>query len=128
MPGDIQDIFLNPIRFLRGKPYNIKMQVSINEHVIPEITVILFTRGLLYVSLQCTKNRLTCENYIANCKIFQEHQLHSRRFQGYLEVADTLCNRFSSGNQLRRRMQFSAACDPGSSVLKAMIIKALVKQ
>ena len=85
MPGDIQDIFLNPIRFLRGKPYNIKMQVSINEHVIPEITVILFTRGLLYVRLQCTKNRLTCENYIANYKFFQEHQLNSKRFPGVVD-------------------------------------------
>jgi len=42
----------------------------------PEIIVILFTRG------QCTKNRLTCENYTANYKIFQEHQLNSRRFPG----------------------------------------------
>jgi len=54
MPGDIQDIFLNPIRFLRGKPYNIKMQVSINEHVIPEIIVIMFTRGLVGAKLQAT--------------------------------------------------------------------------
>jgi len=44
----------------------------------PEIIVILFTRGLPYV--QCTENRLTCKNYIANYKIFQEHQLNSRRF------------------------------------------------
>jgi len=42
--------------------------------------VILFTRGLPYV--QCTKNRLTRENYIAKYKIFQEHQLNSRRFPG----------------------------------------------
>ena len=34
--------------------------------------------GLPYV--HCTKNRLTCENYIANYKIFQEHQPNSRRF------------------------------------------------
>jgi len=45
----------------------------------PEIIVILFTRGLPCV--QCTKNRLTRENYTANYyKIFQEHQLYSRRF------------------------------------------------
>jgi len=35
-------------------------------------------RKLPYV--QCTKNRLTCKNYIAKCKIFQVHQLNSRRF------------------------------------------------
>jgi len=34
--------------------------------------------GLPYV--QCTKNCPTCENYIANYKIFQEHQLNSTRF------------------------------------------------
>ena len=43
--------------------------------------VILFIWGLLYV--QCTKNRLTCENYIASYKIFQRHQLNSRRFPVY---------------------------------------------
>ena len=57
----------------------------------PEITVILFTRGLPYV--QCTKNRLTCENNKANYKIFQEHQLNSRRFPVFPEVAGTLYNR-----------------------------------
>ena len=36
-----------------------------------EIMVILFTQGLPYV--HCTKNRLTCENYTANYKIFHEH-------------------------------------------------------
>ena len=53
--------------------------MSINEHVTltPEIIVILFTRRLPYV--QCTKNRLTCKNYIANHKIFRRHQLNSRR-------------------------------------------------
>ena len=30
--------------------------------------------------VQCTKNRVMCENYIADCKIFQEDQLNSRRF------------------------------------------------
>jgi len=35
--------------------------------IVPEIIVILFTRGLPYV--QCTKNRLTCENYTANYKL-----------------------------------------------------------
>ena len=44
----------------------------------PQIIVILFTRRLPYV--QCSKNRLTCENYIAVYKIFQEHQVNSRRF------------------------------------------------
>ena len=48
--------------------------------ILPEITVILFTRGLRYV--QCTKNRLTCENCTANYKIFPEHQQNSRRFPG----------------------------------------------
>jgi len=43
----------------------------------PQIIVILFTRRLPYV--QCSKNRLTCENYIAVYKIFQEHQVNSRR-------------------------------------------------
>ena len=46
----------------------------------PQILVILFTRRLPYV--QCSKNRLTCENYIAVYKIFQEHQVNSRRFPG----------------------------------------------
>ena len=36
--------------------------------------------GLPYV--QCTKNCPTCENYIANYKIFLEHKLNSRRFPG----------------------------------------------
>ena len=53
----------------------------------PEITVILFTRGLPYV--QCTNNCLTCENDTANYKILQEHQLNSRRVSG---VGDTLYN------------------------------------
>ena len=44
----------------------------------PQIIVILFTPRLPYV--QCSKNRLTCENYIAVYKIFQEHQVNSRRF------------------------------------------------
>jgi len=50
--------------------------MSVNEHVVltPEITVIPFAR------VQCTKNRLTHENYVANYKIFQERQLNSRRF------------------------------------------------
>jgi len=43
----------------------------------PEIRVILCSRELPYV--QCTKNRLTRKDYIANCKIFQEHQLNSKR-------------------------------------------------
>jgi len=51
----------------------------------PEIIVILFTGGLLYV--QCTKNRPTCKDYIASYKIFQEHQLNSARFP---EVVDSL--------------------------------------
>jgi len=54
----------------------------------PEIIVILFTWGLLYV--QCTKNRLTCKNYTAGYKTFQEHQLNSRRFQVFPGVVDTL--------------------------------------
>jgi len=33
----------------------------------PKIIVILFTQGLPYV--QCTENRLTCKDYIANFKI-----------------------------------------------------------
>ena len=48
---------------------------------VPEITVILFTRGLHYV--QCSKNRMKRENYIANNKTFHEHQLHARRFPGF---------------------------------------------
>jgi len=50
--------------------------------ILPEITVILFTGGLPYV--QCTKNRLTCENCTANYKIFPEHKQNSRRFPGSL--------------------------------------------
>jgi len=50
----------------------------------PEITVILFTRGLPYA--QCTKNHPTWENYIASYKIFQEHQPNSRRFPVFLEA------------------------------------------
>ena len=36
--------------------------------------------------VQCTKNRLTCENYTANYKIFQEHQLNSVRFPVFPEA------------------------------------------
>jgi len=43
-----------------------------------DIIVILFTGGLPYV--QCSKNRLMCENHAANYTIFQERQLTSRRF------------------------------------------------
>ena len=63
----------------------------------PEITVILFTRGL--ACAQCTNNCLTCENDTANYKILQEHQLNSRRFPGAISnsrrvsgVGDTLYN------------------------------------
>ena len=95
-------IFLNSRRFFCDKPYSIKMQVkfvmAINEHVMmvssdqrsslchPTHLLIYKqqTQGLPYV--QCTKNRLTCENYIANYKIFQEHQLNSRRFPVFLEA------------------------------------------
>jgi len=52
----------------------------------PEIIVILFTRGLPYV--QCTKNHLTCKNYIAN--YFQEHQLNFRRFPVFPGLVYTL--------------------------------------
>jgi len=45
-----------------------------------DIKVILYTGGLPHV--QCTKDRVMCENYIADCKIFQEDQLNSRRFPG----------------------------------------------
>ena len=38
--------------------------------------------------VQCTKNRLTCENYIVNHKILQEHQLNSR-FLVFPAVVDT---------------------------------------
>jgi len=65
-----------------------------------EITAILFTRGFTYV--QCTKNRLTCKKHTATYKIFQEHQLNSRRFpvfpggisnsMRFPGVADTLFN------------------------------------
>jgi len=85
-PGHVGDtFFLNSRRFLRDKPYNIKIQVKfampINERVmnddelrptlisVPEITVILFTRRLAYV--QCTKNRPMCKNYTANYKTCQ---------------------------------------------------------
>ena len=93
---------------LRDKPYNITMKVKLvmSEDLLllrfvalmtdtrrvkrciiiyrawmltPDIIVILLTRWLPYV--QYTKNRLTCENYVANYNIFQEHQLNSpRRF------------------------------------------------
>ena len=66
--------------------------------LIPEIVVILFTRGLPYV--RRIKNRLTCENYVANYKIFQEHRLNSRRFPGIPWVADTLT---SYRSPVRRR-------------------------
>ena len=83
-PGDFKEIFrklfFKSRRFIGDKPYNIKMQLK--------ITVILLTRGLPYV--QSTRNRLTCENYIANYKISQEHQQNSRRFPGFPGVEDTL--------------------------------------
>ena len=85
-PGDFQEIsrifFFKSGRFVRYKAYNIKMQVkfiiSINEHVMMssdqrhaylqyENILILYT-CLPYE--QCTKNSLTCENYIANYKNF----------------------------------------------------------
>ena len=50
--------------------------------------MILFTQGLPCV--QCTKNRLPCENYIANYKIFQERQLNSSRFPAFPGVVDRL--------------------------------------
>jgi len=56
--------------------------------IVPEIRVILFTQGLPYV--QCTKNRLTSKNCIADYEIFQEHQLNSRRFPVFPGVVDTL--------------------------------------
>ena len=72
----------------------VKFVMSMNEHVMMSsdqrsslchpTRLIIYDhsdpvyRGLHYV--QCTKNRLTCKNYIANCKIFQVHQLNSRRF------------------------------------------------
>jgi len=33
--------------------------------------------------VQCTKNRLTCKNYVATYKIFEEHQLNSMRFPAF---------------------------------------------
>jgi len=55
---------------------NIKMSMwwwaLANGVLTPEITLILFP----YV--QCTKNRVTCENYIVSYKISQERQLNSR--------------------------------------------------
>jgi len=106
-PGDIQDtVPKNSRRFFTShyynKPYSIKMQVkfvmSINEHVMMS--------SVQRPSLcQCTgaKNCPTCENYVANYKIFQEHQLNSRRlpvfsraisnsrrFPGVPGVVDTL--------------------------------------
>jgi len=39
------------------------------------------TEGIKLPDVQCTENWLTCKNYIANYKIFQEHQLNSRKFQ-----------------------------------------------
>jgi len=59
--------------------FTIPEDFYVTSHTITaEIIVILVTRGLPYV--QCTKIRLICENYNANHKIIQEHQLNSRRF------------------------------------------------
>jgi len=44
----------------------------------PKFILILFTGG--HPNVQCTKNRLTGENYIDNYEIIQEHQLNSRKF------------------------------------------------
>ena len=66
------------------KPYNIKMLTR-------EIIVILFTQGLPYA--QFTKNRVTCKNYIANYKIFQEQQLNSKRFPVF-PAAISSCSTF----------------------------------
>jgi len=107
-PEDFQEIsrthIFNSRRFSRDKPYNIKMQMKfvMSEDLLfkkkvfcwhlvarvltPEIIVILFTRGLPYV--QCTKNHLTCKNYIAN--YFQEHQLNFRRFPVFPGLVYTL--------------------------------------
>ena len=84
--GDFQEISgihfqKNSRRLLSDKPYNIRMQVkfvmSINEHMIMSSDQ---RSSLCYQTVQCTKNRVTCKNYIANYKIFQERRLHSRRF------------------------------------------------
>ena len=56
--------------------------------IVSDIIVILFTGGLPYV--QYTRNRLTCEHYIANYKIFHERQLNSKRFPVFPGVVDTL--------------------------------------
>ena len=37
-----------------------------------------------------TKNCPTCENYIANYKIFQEHPLNSGKFPGFPGVVENL--------------------------------------
>jgi len=86
--------FFKSGRFVRYKAYNIKMQVkfiiSINEHVMMssdqrhaylqyENIVILFT-CLPYE--QCTKNSLTCENYIANHKIFSRASTKFQEISG----------------------------------------------
>jgi len=63
----------------------VKFVISITEHNDDEfratlIIVLIYekqTQGLVYV--QCTKNCLTCENYTASYKIFQKHQVNSRR-------------------------------------------------
>jgi len=70
--------------------------------------VIPFTRGLNYV--QCIKNRQTRKNYIVNFKIFQEHQLNSRRFPVFPGVVDTLYNGASLlGRRLPSRVRQHSA-------------------
>ena len=49
------------------------------------------TEGIKLPDVQCTENWLTYKNYIANYKIFQEHQLNSRKFPG--EISNSRSSR-----------------------------------
>jgi len=119
-PGDIQGTFFfkfqkifftwQAIQHQNAGVCKCKFVISINEHVMMSSdqcsslchpTSLLILSGLPYA--ECTKNRLTCENYMAKYKIFLEHQLNSRRFP---RVVHTLHINTSSKHYSTEQLKF----------------------
>jgi len=78
IPEDFYRFLHSDPVYLRTSYFSVLADIYRAVMLAPEIIVILFTRGLPCV--QYTRNLLTCENNIADYKIFQEYQLNSRRF------------------------------------------------
>jgi len=91
--AECQDIarihFFNSRRFLTWQA--IQCQWSC---LSDDLLFLSFSWALELPYVQCSKNRLTCENYTANYIIFQEHHLNSRRFPVF-PGAISNCRRFS---------------------------------